>query len=72
MHSSSHLSFKALPNLRASTQSNFRIELNPPHRVAIPFLEPVKQELKRMENLGVIAKVEQPTEWCVQWTLSEA
>ena len=35
-----------------------------PTRVAIPLFEPVKQELQRMENLGVIAKVEQPTEWC--------
>ena len=38
--------------------------LSTPHRVAIPLFEPVKQELQRMENLGVIAKVEQPTEWC--------
>ena len=27
-------------------------------------LKAVRQELKRMEDLGVIAKVQEPTEWC--------
>ena len=35
-----------------------------PRRVAIPLLNSVHQELERMERMGVIAKVEQPTEWC--------
>ena len=38
--------------------------LSTPRRVAVPLLASVKQELQRMETLGVIAKVEQPTEWC--------
>ena len=33
-------------------------------RVAIPLLQQVKRELERMEELGVIARVEQPTDWC--------
>ncbi len=31
--------------------------------MAIPLLEPVKQELGRMERMGVISRVDQPTEW---------
>lgn len=38
--------------------------LSTPRRVAVPLLASGKQELERMETLGVIAKVEQPTEWC--------
>ena len=35
-----------------------------PRRVAIPLLPNVKEELTRMKALGVIERVEQPTEWC--------
>lgn len=35
-----------------------------PRRVAIPLLPTVKQELQRMEDLGVISKVDKPTDWC--------
>ena len=38
--------------------------LSTPRRVAIPLLKRVRQELERMEKIGVIAKVKQPTEWC--------
>ena len=38
--------------------------LSTPRRVAIPLMKPVEQELQRMEALGVIAKVQEPTEWC--------
>lgn len=38
--------------------------LSTPRRVAIPLLPKVKAELERMEKLGVITKVEEPTEWC--------
>ena len=38
--------------------------LTVPRRVAIPLMKPVKQELERMERLGVIARVSQPTDWC--------
>ena len=32
--------------------------------VAIPFRDKVKKELGRMESLGVISKVTEPTPWC--------
>ena len=35
-----------------------------PCQVAIPLLPQVKKELIRMEQLGVIEKIEEPTEWC--------
>ena len=38
--------------------------LNVPHRVAVPLMGAVKDELKWMEQLGVIARVHEPTEWC--------
>ena len=38
--------------------------LSAPRRVALPLLPKVKAELTRMEKLGVISKVDIPTEWC--------
>ena len=38
--------------------------LSTPRRVPIPLMEAVKYELERMEQIGVIARVSQPTEWC--------
>ena len=38
--------------------------LSTPCRVAIPLLQPVQQELEHMEKIGVISRVNQPTEWC--------
>ena len=38
--------------------------LTTPRRVAIPLMPKVKQELTRMENMGVITKVDNPTDWC--------
>ena len=35
-----------------------------PRRVPIPLLPKVQQELERMVNLGVISKVDEPTDWC--------
>lgn len=35
-----------------------------PRRVPIPLLGKVKQELEKMESMGVISRVEEPTEWC--------
>ncbi|VDI44150.1 Hypothetical predicted protein [Mytilus galloprovincialis] len=38
--------------------------LSTPHRVPLPLMDKVKAELTRMEKLGVISKVDEPTEWC--------
>lgn len=35
-----------------------------PRRVSLPLLPQIKEELHRMEQQGVISKVEEPTEWC--------
>ena len=35
-----------------------------PRRIAIPLIELVREELKRMESLGVISRIDQPTDWC--------
>lgn len=39
-------------------------DLTTPRRVPIPMLPAVEEELRRMEQLDVIEKVDQPTEWC--------
>ena len=38
--------------------------LSTPRRIPVPLMDKVKQELARMEDLGVISRVEEPTEWC--------
>ena len=38
--------------------------LTAPRRVAIPLMERVKAKLQRMEKLGVISRIESPTDWC--------
>ena len=38
--------------------------LTVPRRVTIPLMKQVKAELTRMEQLGVITRVSEPTEWC--------
>ncbi|KAL7880825.1 hypothetical protein SRHO_G00030790 [Serrasalmus rhombeus] len=38
--------------------------LSTPRRISLPLMPRVKEELNRMEQQGVISKVEQPTEWC--------
>ena len=52
---------------------NYRIQLegnakpysvHTPRRISIPLLPKVKQELARMEKLGVISKIDEPTDWC--------
>ena len=37
--------------------------IHPPRRVSAPLRQKVKDELDRMESLGVIERVQQPTEW---------
>lgn len=38
--------------------------LSAARRVPLPLMDAVKKELERMENLGVISRVNEPTEWC--------
>ena len=38
--------------------------LTTPCRIPIPLLPEVKAKLKRMEDMNVIERVDQPTEWC--------
>lgn len=38
--------------------------LSAPRRVALPLIDKVKSELQRMEEMGVIRKIQEPTEWC--------
>lgn len=54
-------------------QQPYTIKLNPdaipfsltmPRHIPIPLLSKVQEELERMESLGVISRVEEPTEWC--------
>ena len=39
--------------------------LHTPRHVAMPLRPQVEEELKRMESMGVISKVDEPTPWCV-------
>ena len=61
--------FKGLGNLG----EEFHIKLKPdakphalftPRHVALPLRAKVEQELARMEAIGVIVKVDEPTSWC--------
>ena len=54
-------------------QGSYKIELadgampyalSAPRRVALPLMDKVKSELHRMETMGVIRKIQEPTEWC--------
>uniref|UniRef100_A0A3B3CEF0 Gypsy retrotransposon integrase-like protein 1 n=1 Tax=Oryzias melastigma TaxID=30732 RepID=A0A3B3CEF0_ORYME len=38
--------------------------LKTPRRVPLPLMDKVKKELSRMEDLGVISRIEEPTDWC--------
>ena len=38
--------------------------LSTPRRVAIPLMNRVRDELNRMETLGVISRVDDPMDWC--------
>lgn len=38
--------------------------LKTPRRIPLPLMGKVKEELQRMEELGVIRRIEEPTEWC--------
>ncbi|KAK7930380.1 hypothetical protein WMY93_006775 [Mugilogobius chulae] len=45
-------------------QGAIPVALSAPRRVPLPLRDAVKTELHRMEEMGVISKVTNPTEWC--------
>ena len=64
----SHL-FKGLGCLQGTHRIKLKEDaklfaLSTPRRISIPLRKKVKSELERMEKLGVISKVNQPTDWC--------
>ena len=61
--------FQGLGRLKGNYAIKLKSDAKPfalttPRRVALPLLPKVKAELERMESLGVITRVEEPTEWC--------
>ena len=40
--------------------------LTTPRRVPVPLLSKFKEELARMEQMHIISKVDEPTEWCAE------
>lgn len=61
--------FKGLGKLKDSYKIKLRegatpFALTTPRRVPIPLLPKVKEELQRMESMGVITRIDEPTEWC--------
>ena len=61
--------FRGLGRLEGEYEIKLKSDSKPfsisvPRRVAIPLMRRVRDELNRMERLGVIARVEVPTEWC--------
>uniref|UniRef100_A0A3P8TBN5 ribonuclease H n=1 Tax=Amphiprion percula TaxID=161767 RepID=A0A3P8TBN5_AMPPE len=45
-------------------QGAIPVALSAPRRVPLPLRDAVREELNRMEEMGVISKVTEPTEWC--------
>ena len=61
--------FKGLGELKGEFKITLKPDAKPfaiytPRRVPLPLMGKVKSELEKMEAMGVISKVEQPTEWC--------
>ena len=61
--------FTGLGKLRDNYKIKLKSDATPfalttPRRVALPLLPKVKAELQRMVDLGVIEKIDSPTEWC--------
>jgi len=61
--------FEGLGKLKGEYMIKLKPESKPyslsvPRRVAVPLMGRVREELQRMERLGVIAKVEDPSDWC--------
>ena len=61
--------FKGLGNLGGAYHIRLKEDANPyslfvPRNVSIPYRPKVKEELIRMEKMGVISKIITPTSWC--------
>ena len=61
--------FQGLGNLGEEFEIKLKTGATPfalftPRRVALPLRKKVEAELKRMERMGVISKVDAPTPWC--------
>ena len=61
--------FKGLGRMTGAYHIDLKQDATPfaltvPRRVAIPLMPKVKSELERMERIGVISRVEVPTDWC--------
>ncbi len=48
---------------QSETRSHSILTQNP-RRIPLPLMGKVKEELHRMETLGVISRLEEPTDWC--------
>lgn len=61
--------FQGLGNLGEEYEIKLKDDAKPysllaPRRIPLPQLPKVKEELTRMESMGVISKVDKPTPWC--------
>ncbi|KAI4905796.1 hypothetical protein NFI96_024894, partial [Prochilodus magdalenae] len=61
--------FKGLGKMEGDYKIELRADAKPfsistPRRISRPLMPQVKKELSRMEEIGVISRVEQPTDWC--------
>ena len=61
--------FHGLGNLREAYEIKLKPDAKPralfePRRVPLPLRNKVLEELNRMESMGVISKVSEPTAWC--------
>ena len=61
--------FKGLGNLGEEFEIKLKPDAQPfalttPRNIALPLRPKVEQELARMEEMGVISKVDEPTPWC--------
>lgn len=62
--------FKGLGRLKDSYKIEVKEDATPfalttPRRVPIPLLPKVREELQRMEKMGVMSRIEEPSDWCV-------
>ncbi|KAI4879857.1 hypothetical protein NFI96_004001 [Prochilodus magdalenae] len=61
--------FKGLGKMEGDYKIELRADAKPfsistPRRIPLPLMPQVKKELSRMEDICVISRVEQPTDWC--------